>query len=83
MIVSLLDYGSGLCAGLAMASTVRASDRINLYPAAPIRLATMLHTWTIVQRWDGANLLDGIFTSIAICQIAVVIQTPRMADVGT
>ncbi len=33
--------------------------RINLYPAAPIRLATMLHTWTISRRWDGANLSYG------------------------
>ena len=31
----------------------RASDRINLYPAAPIRLATMLRTWTIAERGMG------------------------------
>ena len=48
---------SGFCAEVR----VSCEDRINLYPAAPIRLATMLRTWTIVQRWDGANLLDGIF----------------------
>ena len=40
-------------AGLAMASLFRASDRITLYPAAPIRLATMLHTWTITERGMG------------------------------
>jgi len=53
MIVCFLDYGSGLRAGLGMASTVRANDRINLYPATPIRLATMLRPWTITgQGWD-------------------------------
>ena len=31
----------------------RANDRINLYPAAPIRLATMLYTWTLTKRWTG------------------------------
>ncbi len=40
---------------------VSCEDRINLYPAAPIRLATMLRAWTISCGWDGANLLDGIF----------------------
>jgi hypothetical protein len=30
MGVSFIDYGCELCAGLAMASTVRANDRINL-----------------------------------------------------
>ncbi len=34
-------------------------DRINLYPAAPIRLATMLYARTIALRRDGANLGDG------------------------
>ncbi len=36
-------------------------DRIDLYPAAPIRLATMLHAWIISRRWDGTNLWDGAF----------------------
>jgi hypothetical protein len=40
-------------AGLAMISMFRANDRINLYPAAPIRLATMLNTWTITKRGMG------------------------------
>jgi hypothetical protein len=48
---------NGCCDGFH----VSCEDRINLYPAAPIRLATMLRAWTIVERWDGANLLDGIF----------------------
>ena len=34
-------------------------DRIDLYPAAPIRLATMLYARTIALRRDGANLGDG------------------------
>jgi hypothetical protein len=46
---------SGSCDGFH----VSCEDRINLYPAAPIRLATMLRAWTIAKRWDGANLLDG------------------------
>ncbi len=40
---------------------VSSEDRINLYPAAPFRLATMLRAWTISRGWDGANLLDGVF----------------------
>jgi len=28
---------------------VSCEDRINLYPAAPIRLATMLNAWTIAE----------------------------------
>ena len=39
----------------------------------------MLHVWTIVERWDGANLLDGIFASIAMRQIAVVIAELRVS----
>jgi hypothetical protein len=34
----------------------------------------MLHAWTIVERWDEANLLDGSSTGIAMCHIAVDIQ---------
>ncbi len=33
-----------------MSSMFRASNRINLYPAAPIRLATMLRAWTITEK---------------------------------
>ncbi len=53
MTVSFLGYVFELWAGLAMSSVFRANDRINLYPAAPIRLATMLHTWTITKRGMG------------------------------
>jgi hypothetical protein len=45
---------------------VSCEDRINLYPAVPIRLATMLRAWTIVQRWDGANHLEGSSTGIQV-----------------
>ena len=41
-----------------MSSMSRTSDRINLYPAAPIRLATMLRAWTITEQGMGL-----IFTS--------------------
>ena len=44
-----------------MGSRFRANDRINLYPAAPIRLATMLHTWTITI-W-GMGLISGMAVS--------------------
>src|SRR6516165_4473435 len=37
-------------------------SRINLYPAAPIRLAKVLLAWTIAQV-DGAHLLNGILAS--------------------
>ena len=53
MMVFALGFGSEACAGLAMFSMVRAGDRINLYPAAPIRLATMVRTWTITTRGMG------------------------------
>ena len=36
--------------------------RINLYPAAPIRLAKVLHAWTIAQE-DGAHLSNGRLAS--------------------
>ncbi len=57
MTVSSLGYVFELWAGLAMSSIFRANDLINLYPAAPIRLATMLHTWTITKR--GMGLIFG------------------------
>ena len=58
MTVSFVGYVFVPRAGLAMSSMSRASDRINLYPAAPIRLATMLRAWTITERGMGL-----IFTS--------------------
>src|SRR5262249_42350935 len=36
-------------------------DRTSLYPAAPFRLANMLHAWTRRARGDGAHLLNGRF----------------------
>jgi hypothetical protein len=56
MMVSFVGCAFVSEAGLAMSSVFRANDRINLYPAAPIRLATMLHTWTITKRGMGLNL---------------------------
>ena len=44
-----------------MSSVFRASDRITLYPAAPIRLATMLYTWTITGRGrTDASRIGGV-----------------------
>jgi len=53
MTVSFDNFAFEPWSGLAMSSVLRANDRINLYPAAPIRLATMLHTWTIADRGMG------------------------------
>ncbi len=53
MTVSFVGYVFVPRAGLAMSSMFRASDRINLYPAAPIRLATMLHAWIITEQGMG------------------------------
>ena len=57
MTVSSVGYAFVPGAGLAMSSMFRANDRINLYPAAPIRLATMLRAWTITKR--GMGLIFG------------------------
>ena len=35
---------------------VACDDRISLYPAAPFRLATMLHAWTIAQVGRDSSL---------------------------
>ena len=35
---------------------VGCDDRISLYPAAPLRLATLLHAWTIAQVGRGSSL---------------------------
>src|SRR3981189_21565 len=43
-------------AGSASMSTVACDDRISLYPAAPFRLATLLHAWTIAQEGRGSSL---------------------------
>ncbi|MCZ6622904.1 MAG: hypothetical protein O7B35_01500, partial [Deltaproteobacteria bacterium] len=53
MTVSSVGYAFVPRAGLVMISRFRASDRINLYPAAPIWLATMLHPWTITGQGMG------------------------------
>jgi hypothetical protein len=43
-------------AGPASMSDVACDDRISLYPAAPFRLATLLHAWTIAQEGRGSSL---------------------------
>ncbi len=54
-----LFFGSRVVSGSCDDVHVSCEDRINLYPAAPFRLATMLCAWTIALRWDGANLFVG------------------------
>jgi hypothetical protein len=55
---TFLGDGRVLC-GSCDEVHVSCEDRINLYPAAPFRLATMLNAWIITERWDGANLSSG------------------------
>ena len=44
-----LFFGSRVVSGSDDDVHVTCEDRINLYPAAPIRLATMLNAWTIAE----------------------------------
>jgi hypothetical protein len=39
--------------GFSVDVHVACDDRISLYPAAPFRLATLLHAWTIAQVGRG------------------------------
>jgi hypothetical protein len=43
--------------GFSVDVHVACDDRISLYPAAPFRLATLLHAWTIVQVGRGSSLV--------------------------
>jgi hypothetical protein len=43
-------------AGLATKSDGACDNRINLYPAAPIRLAKVLLAWTIAQEGWGSSI---------------------------
>ena len=42
--------------GFSVDVHVACDDRISLYPAAPFRLATLLHAWTIAQVGRGSSL---------------------------
>jgi len=42
--------------GFSVDVHVACDDRISLYPAAPFRLATLLHARTIVQEGRGSSL---------------------------
>ena len=48
-----LFFGSRVVSGSCDDVHVSCEDRINLYPAAPIRLATMLRAWTITEQGMG------------------------------
>jgi hypothetical protein len=41
--------------GFSVDVHVACDDRISLYPAAPFRLATLLHAWTIAQVGRGSS----------------------------
>jgi hypothetical protein len=43
--------------GFSVDIHVACDDRISLYPAAPFRLATLLHAWTIAQVGRGSSLV--------------------------
>ena len=43
--------------GFSVDVHVACDDRISLYPAAPFRLATLLHAWTITQVGRGSSLV--------------------------
>jgi hypothetical protein len=49
-------FGALSFAGPASMSDGACDDRISLYPAAPFRLATLLHAWTIAQVGRGSSL---------------------------
>ena len=49
-------FGALSFAGPASMSDVACDDRISLYPAAPFRLATLLHAWRIAQVGRGSSL---------------------------
>ncbi len=70
MTVSLVGYACVPRAGLAMSSMSRASDRINLYPAAPIRLATMLRAWTITEQRMGLILYEALAVKVVLVSVA-------------
>ncbi len=64
MTFSFVGYAFVPRAGLAMSSMSRANNRINLYPAAPIRLATMLRTWTITEQGMGLFLYEAFAVKV-------------------
>ena len=49
-------FGMLVVCGFSVNVHVACDDRISLYPAAPFRLATLLHAWTIAQVGRGSSL---------------------------
>src|SRR5580704_8647516 len=49
-------FGMLVVCGFSVNAHVACDDRISLYPAAPFRLATLLHAWTIAQVGRGSSL---------------------------
>jgi hypothetical protein len=49
-------FGMLVVGGFCVDVHVACDDRISLYPAAPFRLATLLHAWTIAQEGRGSSL---------------------------
>ena len=50
-------FGMLVVGGFCVDVHVACDDRISLYPAAPFRLATLLHAWTIAQVGRGSSLV--------------------------
>src|SRR4029077_11739097 len=49
-------FGMLVVCGFSVNVHVACDDRISLYPAAPFRLATLLHAWTTAQVGRGPSL---------------------------
>src|SRR6202140_6013778 len=49
-------FGMLVVGGFSVDIHVACDGRISLYPAAPFRLATLLHAWTIAQVGRGSSL---------------------------
>jgi hypothetical protein len=49
-------FGMLVVYGFSVNVHVACDDRISLYPAAPFRLATLLHAWAIAQVGRGSSL---------------------------
>ena len=56
VVVFSVCLGMLVVGGFSVDVHVACDDRISLYPAAPFRLATLLHAWTIAQVGRGSSL---------------------------
>ena len=59
--------GQALCVGLATGSMRGSRNRVNFYPAAPFRLATLLTAWIITEHFGQADMEPRIRPTNAPC----------------